>query len=500
MEAQLNQAGTFAAQNYADSFFRQLPTDSRFLQVSFQKFPPNTSLDAENIQFSLNRFEAANVYQIQNTHLEIQVVIQKKKDGTLPDTEKLVAPVNNVLHSAFETVSVKINDQPITKSASSYPYKAYITSTLSYPAFVKVAQLQCEGYYADVAPHMDPVTANGGFEERNQLFRKENKASNDYKSEGVRFFGKLQLDFLGCQSGLPPGTKVDIELTRTKDEFVLLRQKGDTEEYKLKLLSCFLYMPVAQLSSAAFSEIERVLTTNSVAIHYRKIEIRQLSLVAGKQEYHSENLFLSDVPCRVIICFLETKNKTGSFDLNPFDFRRSWEVTTSLSNENQLSQREQLMERKLQEFEKQLAYFKSCVTLVQVDETQNSTPSTSKGKGRGKRSTRTETQPTDQTFFQRLRSGLTGNETDHGSVHSEASTSAASVRSAPPAYSASQVGGTTKTIFIKQVELLLNGAPLDQLDSQETLDDCVFTYWKMFQNGGFANTLTTNSISYEDFK
>ena len=79
MEAQLNQAGTFAAQSYADSFFRQLPTDSRFLQVSFQKFPPNSGLDAENLTFMLNRFEAANVYQIQNTHLEVQVVMQKKK-------------------------------------------------------------------------------------------------------------------------------------------------------------------------------------------------------------------------------------------------------------------------------------------------------------------------------------------------------------------------------------------------------------------------------------
>ena len=79
MEAQLNQAGTFAAQSYADSFFRQLPTDSRFLQVSYQKFPPTSSLDCENLTFMLNRFEAANVYQIQNTHIEIQIVIQQKK-------------------------------------------------------------------------------------------------------------------------------------------------------------------------------------------------------------------------------------------------------------------------------------------------------------------------------------------------------------------------------------------------------------------------------------
>ena len=151
MEAQLNQAGTFAAQSYADSFFRQLPTDSRFLQVSYQKFPPTSSLDCENLTFMLNRFEAANVYQIQNTHIEIQIVIQQKKDGALPLKTAIVGPVNNILHSFFESVTLKINDQPITKSASNYPYKAYITSTLTYPSFVKVAQLQTEGYYPDIS-------------------------------------------------------------------------------------------------------------------------------------------------------------------------------------------------------------------------------------------------------------------------------------------------------------------------------------------------------------
>jgi hypothetical protein len=214
MEAQLSQAGTFAAQNYAESFFRQLPTDSRFLQVSFQKFPPNSSLESDTIQFVLNRFEAANVYQIQNTHIEIQIVIQKTKDNSLPDTAKKVAPVNNILHSMFESVSLRVNDQPITKSASNYPYKAYINNTLSYPSIVKVAQLQTEGFYPDISPHMDTSTHNTGWLERNNLFRKNNEATGAYKSDGVRFFGKLHLDLLSCQSGLVPGTKVEIEVRK----------------------------------------------------------------------------------------------------------------------------------------------------------------------------------------------------------------------------------------------------------------------------------------------
>ena len=78
MESQLNQAGTFAAQNYADSFFRELPTDSRFLQVTYQKFPPTSTLDAVNIDFCLNRFTAANVYQIQNISEALYSVFTKR--------------------------------------------------------------------------------------------------------------------------------------------------------------------------------------------------------------------------------------------------------------------------------------------------------------------------------------------------------------------------------------------------------------------------------------
>ena len=107
---------------------------------------------------------------------------------------------------------MKINDQPITKSASNYPYKAYITNTLTYPSFVKVSQLQTEGFYSDLAGHMGPVTNNTGFNQRNQIFRKEDKSDTEYKPEGVRFFGRLQIDLIGCQTGLIPGTKVEIEV------------------------------------------------------------------------------------------------------------------------------------------------------------------------------------------------------------------------------------------------------------------------------------------------
>ena len=99
---------------------RELPTDSRFLQVTHQKFPPSSSLDSDKIEFTLNRFTAANVYQIQNTVLGVQIVIQKKKDSSLPDKDKKVSPVNNVLHSLFESVTLKINDQVTVTATTTF--------------------------------------------------------------------------------------------------------------------------------------------------------------------------------------------------------------------------------------------------------------------------------------------------------------------------------------------------------------------------------------------
>lgn len=214
MEAQLNQTKTYGAQDYAQTFFRSTPTDARFLQNTFQKIPPSSSLSTKTIEFNLSRFEAANIYQIQDAHLQVTIKITKSDSKTLPDKTKNVAPVNNILHSLFDTYRMKINDTLVTKNSSYYPYRAYITNCLTYSSAYKAAQLITEGYVQDLHLHMGPETGNSGFIERCSMFRKNNKANEEYNPQGVRFFGKLHLDFMSCMTGLPPGTKVNLEFDR----------------------------------------------------------------------------------------------------------------------------------------------------------------------------------------------------------------------------------------------------------------------------------------------
>ena len=140
----------------------------------------------------------------------------------------------------------------------------------------------------------------------------------------------------------------------------------------------------------------------------------------------------------------------------------------------------------------------------------------SKGKGRGKKSQPSETRPTG--LLNRLRTSFSGQGLAQDSLgqgtsqdsQRDCNSDSASIRSdnseaLPPSYSdviASQqrLQGTKKTVYITNVQLLLNGVPLDQIDTTETEDECIRSYFKFNQNCGFGHGLFTSGITYEDYR
>ena len=146
MESQLLESSTYPAQQYAESFFASVPTDARFLQTSFQKIMPSSSLDGTTIEFNLDKYDAANLWQIQETYVEATIQIVQV-NGELPPTSSKVSIVNNILHSLFDSVRLTINDFLISSSSKYYPYKSYISTALTYPSTVKNTHLATQGWH-----------------------------------------------------------------------------------------------------------------------------------------------------------------------------------------------------------------------------------------------------------------------------------------------------------------------------------------------------------------
>jgi hypothetical protein len=68
---------------------------------------PTSSIDGQTIEFNLDKYDAANVYNIQDTNIEVNVIITKK-DGSLPLATAKVGPINNLLHSMWQDLQSTI--------------------------------------------------------------------------------------------------------------------------------------------------------------------------------------------------------------------------------------------------------------------------------------------------------------------------------------------------------------------------------------------------------
>jgi len=72
---------------------------------------------------------------LNDVYLELDVAIKTKKGNdpwTFITDADGAAPVNNFIHSLFQSLSVELNGRTITDSANYYPYRAYMENLLGH--------------------------------------------------------------------------------------------------------------------------------------------------------------------------------------------------------------------------------------------------------------------------------------------------------------------------------------------------------------------------------
>ncbi|MEG7523508.1 MAG: hypothetical protein M3H12_10465 [Chromatiales bacterium] len=74
-----------------------------------------------------------------------------RASGADLDAADPMGPVNNWLHSLFSQVDVYLNGTLATPSTTTYPYRAYIDTLLSYGDDAKATQLTSQMWCKDTA-------------------------------------------------------------------------------------------------------------------------------------------------------------------------------------------------------------------------------------------------------------------------------------------------------------------------------------------------------------
>lgn len=278
-----------------------------------------------------------------------------------------------------------------------------------------------------------------------------------------------------------------------------------------------MYVRVAHLSFTVYNELSAIMSRKNepkaVQIHFRRLEVRNFSLTKNKQDYYSDSLFSdNDIPCRLIVCFVDASAKIGNYHKNPFNFPRKWVVPKSnLIESSSNSSNLQDIEARFLNIEKKLAEFTA--KFFVENETQKKENIKSKGKGRGKRS-----KPSDQSSISSNESSAANDEAKRRQeISNEArnhlrrffesqgiSSSEQQPQGSQPFFLQDDPPDppipTTKTIFLRKVECQLNSTPIDQIEDDQTEDECVQSFWRLFATNGLINTIHSNNLDYDDFK
>jgi len=530
MEAQLSESSVFPSQSYAASFFSKFPTDSRFLKVSHQSFMPVRVIDGKDIEFSLDRYSAGNVLLIQDTTLNVRLQILTSDGISLPIASKFVAPRNNILHTLFSSVALHINDVQISSAPDNYCYKAYITNAISYSAPAKSTHLELQGYIEDTYGYFDSANPeiNMGFGQRMNLFRSNMNSNFGYRPEGAMFSGRLYHELSSCETGLPPNTKVRIVLTKNKDSFILQCPENDDEKYQVKITNIFLTVPIAQLSQNVYDELSYLMSKKPVTIQFRKFEVLPISVPKDKQDYQSGDLFTDgDLPCRIILAFVDAKARLGDYHKNPYNFLRKWEIEqeAATSVEHRIKYLEELVQ-KLSRNQSILHDETESATLSGASSADPQATSFGSSSGPNLVSSQPSTSAGPSTSATDMTSSTVTTRSISSNLSRQTAASVASLQSTsdtvniddqinsllaqklkqffPNMHSNdandASIADDETLVWISNIKVTINNAPVDQIEDSQTEDECLNSYFRLCQTIGVLNSPFASGISYDAFR
>jgi len=444
-----------------------------------------------NYMFNLAKREAPYCYLIGKTLISATFTIRTADNNALPAPAFNVAGCNNMLHSLFSSVEIKINNHLVNSDSSLYYYKAYLRTLLTYPGDSKNSWLQSSGFYKDVGDFDSPD--NTGLILRSERLRLGHTVTGEYIPEGCQVMGELMHDFHGVEKPLPPWAKVDITLTKNLDDIFIQSNKSGGQRYKFDITSVKLYVPVLSLSQELQNQLYAKIIKNPILYNYRFWKVSRLPIPDDIQTFSPTNLYNeSQNPVRVFLCIVQSTSYDGDQATSPYYFARKWLRSPPPAPPNQLQQQKQPVFTGIDltnEVQKALA---------NILKNLPSNPGEPIASG----SSNNEQQTARSGVMGYIKTMLNSevNAADDDDAHAAASSAAAAGRNAAFADPVPPDPKTAVEYHLERMQLKINGNSVDQLQSVQTRDSCNADFVRTFLTNQQFGTLFSSSISLHEYE
>lgn len=235
-----------------------------------------------------------------------------KSNGTAVTTDeeaKTVGPVNNWLHSLFSQVDMFMNQKLVTPQNNTYAYRAYVETLMNYGYDARKSHLTCSLWYTDDGIDMnDCAEENEGLKARRELTN---------KSREIDMLGHLHVDICNQNKFMLNGVELRFKFIRSKDAFSIMASAG---EFKVHIVDISLWIRRCKISPTALLAHSKTLQTGTAKYPITRVELKTFTLPSGIRNKTLDNMFLGQVPKRIIVGMVTNAAYNGDFKKNPYNF------------------------------------------------------------------------------------------------------------------------------------------------------------------------------------
>jgi len=202
-----------------------------------------------------------------------------------------------------------------------YPYRAYLESLLTYGSDAANSHLTTAYWYLDEGDVLagDPTSdsiKNKGFAKRWNLQK---------QSKVTELYGRLHADICNVSQFLLLGVRMQIRLTKAKEDFYLMNANTDTKiKAAFKFLDAELIVRRIRLSPIISVAHNEALSKGLFArYNVMRVELKTFTFAAGPQALSINNAVLGVLPKRLIFTMAKNTDFLGSRDSNPYNLRHN---------------------------------------------------------------------------------------------------------------------------------------------------------------------------------
>ena len=278
--------------------------------------PVSTITSSSPIEFIVSG-SGEDYMDLNNTLLEVKACIKTTNNSPV-DAAVAVAPINNTLHSLFSQIDVSLNDVNVSSATTTYPYRAYIETHLNYGTDAKKSRLKAAMYFID-----DNLTVSNPIPDSSSARNMGLKRRHGICTAKPTFdmIGPLHVDVFNQSKYMLNGVTMKVRMTRSKDSFVLMAKSDVTESFKVDILSAKLFVRKLKITPSLCLAHERILQQKTAKYPITRVECKVIHLPQGQKSFTHDNLFLGQLPKRIVLGLVDNRAFNGDISLNPYNFQ-----------------------------------------------------------------------------------------------------------------------------------------------------------------------------------